>query len=72
VDFRKLNDLMVGDSFPLPNIQGIVDKLGRVQHFSATACASGYWQVPLAEEDGVKQLLAQPPAIMNNYGCYWV
>jgi hypothetical protein len=33
VDFRKLNDITVGDSFPLPNIQDILDKLGRAQYF---------------------------------------
>ena len=54
VDFRKLNDVTVGDSFPLPNIQDILDKLGKARHFSALDCASGYWQVPLAEEDGMK------------------
>jgi mRNA-degrading endonuclease RelE of RelBE toxin-antitoxin system len=33
VDFRKLNDVTVGDSFPLPNIQDILDKLGRARYF---------------------------------------
>ena len=54
VYFRKLNDITVGDSFPLPNIQDILDKLGRARYFSALDRASGYWQVLLAEEDGVK------------------
>jgi hypothetical protein len=54
VDFRKLNDVTVGDSFPLPNIQDILDRLGRARYFSALDCASGYWQVPLSEEDRVK------------------
>jgi len=54
VDFRKLNDVTVGDSFPLTNIQDILDKLGKARYFSALDCASGYWQVPLAEEDRVK------------------
>jgi hypothetical protein len=54
VDFRKLNDVTVGDSFPLPNIQDILDKLGRATYFSALDCASGYWQVPLLEEYRVK------------------
>jgi hypothetical protein len=43
VDFRKLNDVTVGDSFPIPNIQDILDKLGRARYFSALDCASGYW-----------------------------
>jgi hypothetical protein len=33
VDFRKLNEITVGDSFPLPNIQDILDKLGRARYF---------------------------------------
>jgi hypothetical protein len=54
IDFRKLNDVTVGDSFPIPNIQDILDKLGRARYFSALDCASGYLQVPLAEEDRPK------------------
>ena len=44
----------VGDSFPLSIIQDILDELGRAQYFSALDCASGYGQVPLAEEDRAK------------------
>jgi len=50
VDFRKLNDITVGDSFPLPNIQNILDKLETARYFSSVDCASGYYQVPLAED----------------------
>jgi hypothetical protein len=60
VDFRKLNDITVGDSFPLPNIQDILDKLGRARYFSAIDCACGYWQVPLAEEDRIKTAFSMP------------
>jgi len=60
VDFRKLNDVTVGDSFPIPNIQDILDKLGRARYFSALDCASGYWQVPLAEEDRLKTAFSTP------------
>jgi hypothetical protein len=60
VDFCKLNDITVGDSFPLPNIQDILDKLGRARYFSALDCASGYWQVPLAEEDRAKTAFRTP------------
>jgi hypothetical protein len=47
---RKLNEITVGDSYPLLNIQDILDKLGRARYFTALDCASGYLQVPIAEE----------------------
>ena len=31
IDFRKLNEASIGDSFPLPNIQDILDKIGRAK-----------------------------------------
>jgi hypothetical protein len=51
IDFRKLNEVTIGDSYPLPNIQDILDKLGRARYFTALDCASGYLQVPIATED---------------------
>jgi len=70
VDFRKLNDITVGDSYPLPNIQYILDKLGRARYFSALDCASGYWQVPLAEEDKAKTAFITPTVTMSICGCH--
>ncbi|KAJ4430359.1 hypothetical protein ANN_22575 [Periplaneta americana] len=54
VDFRELNDVTIGDSYPLSNIQDILDKLGRARFFSALDCASGYLQIPIAEDDRMK------------------
>jgi hypothetical protein len=34
VDFRKLNEVTVGDSFPLPVISEILDTLGKSKYFS--------------------------------------
>jgi len=34
LDFRKLNNLIIGDSFPLPNIIEILDQLGNVKYFT--------------------------------------
>lgn len=34
VDFRNVNELTIGDSFPIPNITGILDQLGSAKYFS--------------------------------------
>ncbi|KMQ93369.1 enzymatic polyprotein endonuclease reverse [Lasius niger] len=51
VDFRKLNDLTIGDSFPLSNITDILDQLGNAKHFTTLDLASKYHQIPMAESD---------------------
>ena len=54
VDFRKLYDITVGDSYALPNILDGVDKLRRARYFSALDCASSYWQIKLNENNKCK------------------
>lgn len=54
IDFRRLNDVTVGDSFPLPNINEILDQLGKAQYFTTLDLASGFWQIPLKKEDQEK------------------
>ena len=51
VDFRKLNDVTVGDSFPIPVISDVLDSLGKSKYFSTVDCASGFWQIPVRTED---------------------
>jgi hypothetical protein len=54
VDFRKLNEVTFGDSFPLPVISEIPDTLGKSKYFSTIDCASGFLQVPVKTEDQAK------------------
>lgn len=51
VDLRKLNDVTIGDSYPLPNITEILDQLGNSRYYTALDLASGYHQIPVKEED---------------------
>ena len=54
MDFRKLNDVTVGDSFPIPVISDVLDSLGKAKYFSTVDCASGFWQIPIRAEDRPK------------------
>ncbi|KAL4152656.1 hypothetical protein QTP88_000489 [Uroleucon formosanum] len=47
VDFRKLNQVSVGDAFPLPNITEILDQLGKSKYYSTLDLSQGYHQVPM-------------------------
>jgi hypothetical protein len=54
VDFRKLNEVTIGDSFPIPVISEVLDALGNSKYFSTVDCASGFLQVPVKAEDQSK------------------
>jgi len=54
VDFRKLNDVTLGDSFPIPVISDVLNSLGNSRYFSSIDCASGFYQIPLRAEDRPK------------------
>jgi hypothetical protein len=51
VDFRKLNEVTIGDSFPIPVISDILNSLGNSKYFSTVDCAGRFWQIPLRIED---------------------
>jgi hypothetical protein len=54
VDFRKLNDVTVVDSFPIPVISETLDALGQSKFFSTINCANGFLQVPVRLADQAK------------------
>lgn len=51
VDYRKLNEKTIGDRYPLPHINDLLDKLGRCQYFSTIDLASGFHQIEMDEND---------------------
>lgn len=50
VDYRALNRKTLKDKYPLPRIEDKLDYLGGNNFFSCLDLASGYYQVPVAEE----------------------
>lgn len=54
VDYRKLNAVTVGDSYPIPRIDDSLRALGGANIFSTLDLTKGYWQVPVKEEDRPK------------------
>lgn len=51
VDFRALNDITVKDAYPLPRMEETLQSLHGNSHFTTLDLLSGFWQIPLAEQD---------------------
>ena len=60
VDFRSLNKKTVKDAYPLPNVQELFFATFSSQLFSQLDLASGYWTVPIREEDQEKTAFSVP------------
>jgi hypothetical protein len=54
IDFRKLNEVTIKDSYPLPRIDQTIDALVGSRYFTTLDLASGFWQIPLAKQDKSK------------------
>ena len=54
IDYRKLNAATIKDTYPLPRIDEMLDKLHNSQFFTTMDLQSGFWQIEVAEEDKYK------------------
>lgn len=54
VDYRKLNEKTIDDKFPIPNIEEILDKLGRSVYFTTIDLKSGFHQIKVEKFDRQK------------------
>src|SRR5688572_640022 len=54
VDYRALNKVTLPDSYPLPNIEEMLDNLKNAKFFSKLDLTDGFWQIKLAEKDREK------------------
>ena len=60
VDYRKLNKVLVQNSYPLPNIQDILASMKGATVFSVLDLKSGYYQLPMHERDRPKTAFVCP------------
>ena len=51
IDYRKVNDLIKKDKFPLPKIDTCLDMLNGSKYFSSCDLRQGYWQTMIDERD---------------------
>ena len=75
IDYCKLNSISKKDRYPLPRIDDTLDKMHGAQYFSAMDLISGYWQIPMDEEnqqkcafitsEGLYQPIRMPQGLAN-------
>ncbi|UYV84587.1 hypothetical protein LAZ67_X002728, partial [Cordylochernes scorpioides] len=51
IDFMKLNSKLIGDSFPIPLVENIIQKVQGSKVFSCLDILSAYWTIGLHEKD---------------------
>lgn len=75
IDSCRPNSITKKDKYPLPRIDDTLDRLGGAKYFSAMDLLSGYWKIPMDEEDqqkfalittsGLFQPLRMPQGLAN-------
>jgi transposase InsO family protein/predicted aspartyl protease len=50
LDYRRVNNLIQTDSFPLPLVEDLMDKLTGMKLFSKLDLTKGFWQIPMDEQ----------------------
>ena len=80
IDYRKLNEVTVGDSYPLPRIETLLSKAGGHQIYSALDASNAYHNIPMEESSksmtafvcpaGLYQFRRMPFGLKGAPGCY--
>lgn len=64
VDYRRLNNITIKDSYPIPRIDQLIDIMHGAEKFTKLDLASAFNQIPVADED------IQKTAFNTRYGQY--
>ena len=64
-DYRRVNDLIKGDAFPLPLPENMFDALQGSRVFSKLDLTKGFWQIPLDEASKPILAMSTPLGLME-------
>ncbi|KAL1274384.1 hypothetical protein QQF64_027198 [Cirrhinus molitorella] len=59
-DFRRLNEVSEFDSYPMPRVDELLERLGRARFISTLDLTKGYWQVALTKSAKPKTAFSTP------------
>ena len=60
IDYRLVNEKIISDAYPIPNINDILDELGGAKFFSVLDLALGFQQIPMRACDKAKTAFSTP------------
>lgn len=63
VDYRRLNEITRRDSYPLPRMDDLLDRLGEARFRSTADLTSGFWQVAMSPRDKEKTAFITPDGL---------
>ena len=70
VDYRNLNNISIQDSFPLPRIDDILDRLAGSAVYTAIDLKSGYWKIPMHEDSIAQTVFSTPDGHYEFLDCH--
>ena len=59
-DFHGVNEVTKKDTYHIPHIKHVIDKMAWSKYWSTLDAASAYWSIPLSESDKAKTAFAVP------------
>ena len=59
-DFRQLNEVTVGNSYPLPLTSDMIDAVATAKYITAIDLKTGFYQIPMDPDDAHRRPLLDP------------
>ena len=50
IDYRELNNVTIADSYPIPNIDEVLERLAGSRYYSALDAAAAYHKIPVEKK----------------------